>query len=70
MYMGNTIKINDFMINNGIIFKKLDNDNSYYDTETNIFHQYETYIIELPSILDLCIITFYHEYHSVCRWDG
>lgn len=70
MYMGNTIEINNVTLNNGIIFKKLDNDICYYDEKTNIYHQYETYIIEFPSILDLCILTFYHRYQPVCRWNG
>jgi hypothetical protein len=38
--------------------------NDYHD------HNYITYELLMPSILDLCVLTFYHGYQPVCRWGG
>lgn len=70
MYVGNNIEISNVVLNNGLIFRKLNNDICYYDEKTDILNEYKTYIIEFPSILDLCILTYYHKYQLVCRWNG
>lgn len=85
IYLGKTLELNNFVLKNGTIWTLIDDDdnnthikrcdecNDKYFTENYVdyhYHDYITYQLILPSILDLCVLTVYNEYQSVCRWDG
>lgn len=85
IYLGKTLELNNFVLKNGTIWTRLydddknnhikrcnecNNENFTENYEDYHNHDYITYELILPSILDLCVLTVYNRYNPVCRWNG
>lgn len=71
IYLRRTLELNNFVLKNGTIWTRLyDDENDENDYIENYDNSCVKYKLILPSILDLCVLTFYNKYDSVCRWES